>query len=339
MRFKQCVLLYNLQRVKSETFSKESLREADYDAESTIAAIESSLKKIFSEVYLLEADDHALEYLIHNRNKIDLVFNYTVGFCGEDRYLQFPAILEMLSIPYTGQTPLIQGIIANKIFLKKCLKSINIPTPKFYSKTEISNNINVANLKFPLIFKPSESGSSAGMTQDSVVSNGYDFKKIKDRFESLFDNYFVEEFLDGREFSVSLVGNPLKTLPIVELNYNSFPADIVKFSSYEIKNEIIKVNSNFFVCPAKLSLEIIKKIEHTIRIVSTELGLRDWARVDIRLDKQGDPNVLDINCPASLEPHGNEKGYCSFTGSAYVNGWNHDKLILEIVSAASNRYK
>lgn len=336
MKFKNIVLLYNLQRKIVDPSSRDSLIEADYDSIETIDGIYTALCLISNRVKKIEGVSGSVEYFVKNKKNIDLVFNYSVGEKGINKYAHFPTVFEMLGIPYTGLNPLSQSLVSNKNIMKNILVANGINTPRFLVINKYDNPSSVR-LKYPLIIKPIDSGSSAGMTQESIIRTPKVFTKKIKYFLNIFDRILVEEFLDGREISVSMVGNPPRIFPISELNHELLPDGYERFASFEVKNQTVSLPDNYFICPAKIAKRKLDLIKNMSLKIWKIFELRDWARIDMRFDGNEDPYVLDINSPASLEPPSHQKNYCSFTNSALTDGVEYNKLIKTIVESARNR--
>jgi len=189
--------LYNVRHTYPDPNDPNSQLEADFDDPKTIDCVIQHLKNCGCSVIPIEANEYAYDVLLKNRKKIDLAFNFSEGVYGEDRYAHIPAILEMLRIPYTGSSPLTQGLVLHKAKMKDILRSHHVPTPTsqlFITGKEKRD----PSLLFPLIVKPVAQGSSAGITQKSVVKND---KELKKQVHTIFDLFhqpvLVEPFLTG----------------------------------------------------------------------------------------------------------------------------------------------
>ena len=178
-------------------------------------------------VVLIEADEDAYQRL--RTSGVDLVFNIAEGIRGEDREAQIPAMLEMLGIPYTGSGPLTLAICLHKGKTKEILGWHGIPTPAFQVVTR-PEGLDLASLTFPLIVKLLHEGSSMGLSYDSVVETPV---ALAERITYLAHTYaqpvIVEHFIDGREFTVSVLGHtPPWALPVVEVLFSG-PRSITLF--------------------------------------------------------------------------------------------------------------
>ena len=310
---------------------------AEFDDMSTIIAIKNALASGGHKVILVEANEDAYEKL--KNSKFDFVFNFAEGLYGESRESQIPAMLEMLKIPYTGSGPLTLAIALDKPRTKEILRYHGIPTPNFQVFKSVNEPLD-KNLHFPLFVKPVAEGSSKGITSKSLVNNE---KELRETVSFMIKKYhqpaLVEEFLHGREFTVSILGNdPPKMLPIVEIVFGSLPDSIPKFDCYEVKWIFDSPNSDIemVVCPAKISKQLENRIKKVALDTFKVLNCKDFCRIDMRLDKNNIPNVLEVNPIAGLIPDPKENS--RFPKACYTAGMTFNEAILSILDVAMKRY-
>jgi len=314
---------------------------AEFDTPDTINGIKEAIESQGHEVIMIEANEDSFDKFRQCRNDIDLVFNFAEAVSnGLDREAHIPAILEMLKIPYTGPAPLSAALILNKAKAKEIWKCHNVPTAPFqvfYTQDEKLRR----GLKFPLIVKPIREGSSAGIRNRSLVSNSKELKeRVKETIADFKQPALVEQFLSGREFTVSLIGNgdSLCALPIAEVNFDALPSNVNKIDSYEAKwiwdNPVNPVDA--IICPAKIDENLKEKIISAAKQAFITLECRDWARVDIRLDENNNPFVLELNCPVGLLPDPKENS--RMPRAAREAGMDFSKLIGKIIDIALERY-
>ena len=310
---------------------------AEWDDDDTIKSVHAILAKRH-DVVLIEADKDA--YIKLKTEKPDIVFNIAEGLWGDSRESQVPAMLDMLRIPYTGSGPLALAICLNKARAKEILAYHDIPTPRFLVCTT-SRIPHPISQSFPLIVKPLYEGSSKGIRNNSIVS---DKAELKERVEWIIREYkqpaLAEEFLDGREFTVAMVGNgsDLRVFRIVEINYSSLPAGVNPIYSYEAK-WIWDTPDNpleIFRCPADIDNRLKSAIETICRDAFNILDIKDWCRVDLRLDSDGTPHVLELNPLPGILP--DPKSNSCFPKAARAAGMDYDELINTVLDAACKRY-
>lgn len=312
---------------------------AEWDDEDTIEAVRKALAKRH-DIVMIEADEEA--YLRLRTEKPDIVFNIAEGLWGQSRESQMPAMLDMLRIPYTGSGPLTLGICLDKARAKEILLYHGIPTATFCVVSTPGSEIRTPDhFSFPLIVKPLYEGSSKGIRNNSIVN---DAAELRERTEWLIEEYkqpaLVEEFLEGREFTVAMLGNGinLKALPIVEINYSSLPAGVNPIYSYEAK-WIWDTPDNpleIFKCPADIDSGLQREIETVCRDAFNVLDIKDWCRIDIRLDSNGKPNILELNPLPGILP--DPKSNSCFPKAARAAGMDYDKLINTVLDAACKRH-
>lgn len=309
---------------------------AEWDDIHTIKAVEAALASRY-QVTLVEANLNAFE--TYRQLRPDLVFNIAEGLLGASREAQVPAMLDMLGIPYTGSDPLTLGLCLDKRRSKEILTHHGIATPRFAivnSPAEIPEW-----LQFPLIVKPTLEGSSKGVTDKALV---HDRHALVCQVEWVLNSYkqsaLVEEFLPGREFTVAMLGNgdELRVLPIVEINFDTLPAGVQPIYSYEAKwlwdqeEDPLQI----FSCPAKLEPLLRLQIEELCKAAFAALDCRDWCRIDVRLDAQGRPHVIELNPLPGILPR-IEQNSC-FPKAARAAGLSYNEMILAVVDAACARF-
>lgn len=330
--------LYNVRHQYPDPNDPRSQTETDFDDPATIKEIIRHLKKCGYKVISIEADEKAYLKLYRNRNKIDLVFNFSEGIYGYDREAQIPAMLEMLTLPYTGSRPLTQALGLNKAKTKEILLANNISTLPFQLIKNAKENLN-GGLCFPLIVKPVSQGSGAGITNKSVVQNKEQLKKqINFIIDTFSQEALIEPFLDGREFSVGMIGNPPRILPIIEADHSLLPKEYLPLDSLEVK-WIFEEQSdkNHLKCPAPMDEELKSKVENLCHKAWQALEVRDWCRFDIRCDRKNNPYILEINSPVGLLPP--EISMTSYMPlAARAAGIDYDSLLKLLITTALKRY-
>ena len=287
---------------------------------------------------LVEANNDAFNKF--RELKPDIVFNIAEGANGLSRESQIPAMLEMLQIPFTGSDSLTLGICLDKSRTKEILTYHNIPNAKFQIVNSL-DEIAQSNFNFPLIVKPVSEGSSKGIFSSSFVKNYDELTSEITRINSKYNQpALIEEYLPGREFTVAMIGNGEETtiLPIIEIKFEDFPEDVVPLYSYEAK-WILDTKENVFdvfECPAKLDKKLEEQIKETALKTFKVLRCKDWSRIDIRLDKNGIPNVIEINPLPGIMPDPNENS--SFPKAARAAGMDYNQMIQSVLYSAAKRY-
>jgi D-alanine-D-alanine ligase len=261
------------------------------------------------------------------------------GLYGASREAQVPAILEMLRIPYLGSDPLTLSLCLDKSRAKEILSYHGIPTPRFTVIRSMNGYENVR-VKFPAIVKPLHEGSSKGIYNSCVVRTTEELEReVRIVLTTYNQPALVEEFLSGREFTVALLGNgdDIRTLPIVEVKFDSLPPDVNPIYSYEAKWiwDTTDKPLEIFQCPADLEEDMQIEIETICKDAYKVLNCRDWSRIDVRLDAEGNPNILEINPLPGILPKP-EDNSC-FPKAARVAGMSYNQLINNVLDIAMER--
>lgn len=311
---------------------------AEWDTWETINALKDALE-CYSKVTLIEANESAFEKF--KEVKPDIVFNIAEGAFGVSRESQIPAMLDMLQIPYTGSDALTLGICLDKARTKEILSHYKVPTAGFYVADNFEDAKNI-NLEFPLIVKPICEGSGKGIFSSSFVKNKSELENEIKRINNEYDQAaLVEEFLPGREFTVAVLGNngDARVLPIIEIRYDKYPTGVTPLYSYEAKWILDTKENEFdvFDCPAKLDNHLEEKIKKVCLDTYKVLRCRDWSRIDVRLDKNDEPNIIEINPLPGIMPDPNENS--SFPKSARAAGINYNDMINTVLQSAIKRYR
>ena len=311
---------------------------AEWDSWETIKAVKNALEALHS-VTLIEADENAFEKF--REVKPDIVFNMAECFNGISREAQIPAMLDMLGIPYTGSDPLTLATCLDKARTKEILSYHKIPNTKFLLVNK-SEQVKAGDFEYPLMVKPVSEGSSKGIFTSSFVNNS---SELKSEVKRILDEYnqpaLIEEFLPGREFTVAIIGNgnEADVLPVVEIKYNDFPEGFIPIYSYEAK-WILDTKENpleVFSCPAKVDKGLEKKIKSAALRTYNILRCRDWSRIDIRLDKKGEPNIIEVNPLPGILPNPEENS--CFPKAARAAGMDYNTMINKVLFVAAKRYK
>lgn len=287
-------------RIRALSIAELTARDefAEWDSPTTIAAVELALSRL-GKVIRLEAKEDFPERLRQARP--DIVFNIAEGFHGVNREAHVPAICEFFGIPYSGSDPFTLSLCLDKARTKETLSFHGIPTPKFAVVDALSEiESRTADLKLPLFVKPLHEGSSKGITDGNLC---WDRGQLSRQTKFLLENYnqpvLVEEYLPGKEFTCAVLGNgdEATVLPIVGMNFDALPDGALPIYSFDAKFVWDRPENplDIFQCPARITRELQASIERVTLDAFRVLGCRDWARIDVRLDAAGVPNVLEVN--------------------------------------------
>jgi D-alanine-D-alanine ligase len=311
----------------------------EWDEPETIDAVARALSAL-GEVVLLEAVDDFAERLAAAR--VDLLFNIAEGFAGPSREAHVPAIAEFLRVPYTASDPLTLTLALHKGRTKEILAHRGIPTAPFVL---IETPADVARLSdpdvtYPRFLKPAWEGSSKGIAEANFA---VDADAAVTRAAFLLETYaqpvVAEAYLPGEEFTVAVLGNgeEARALPVIRYRFETLPDGALPIMGYEAKWVWDRRDEPLDVleCPAEIPPVLARRIQETALAAARALGCRDWARVDLRLDRGGVPNVVEINPLPGIIP--NPADNSCFPRAASAAGIAYDELIRGVARIAWRR--
>lgn len=309
---------------------------SEFDSEETVLSIASAIQSLGHEVVLAEANNRKNLLSFFQNNPVDFVFNIAEGVDSKFRESEVPALLDFLSLPYSGSNPFTLALALDKAMSKRIFKAENIPTPQFQVFSDIHTPLEPA-LRFPLMVKPNCEGSGKGISAASVVHNK---KDLYTQIERTLLNYryevLVEEFIDGKELTVGILaqGAPV-ALPILEIDFSNCNKSGEYFYSWKMKeyqgNKEMGCTPNFY-CPARLPEEIAHNVKETALRAHRALGCLDISRIDIRLGKDAIAYVLEVNPLPGLDPRES-----NFPLIARAAGIEYKDLMKTIIEGAMKR--
>jgi D-alanine-D-alanine ligase len=301
---------------------------AEFDHPSTIEVVSRAIE---SQGFKIKKIGNVLNVLENIGNLgVDIVFNISEGLMGRNRESQVPILLEMAGIPFVGSDALTLGLTLDKIMAKKIFISEGIPTPKFCELKNNNDLINLDHLNFPLIVKPRFEGSSKGLTDNSRVK---DMEELKRQTGLIINTYkqpaLIEEFISGTEFTVAIIGNESpEVLPIVQIKIDGeFQLNEKFYTFARISSDRLE-----YVCPAPIEPQLSKKISDYALRAYASVDCRDFGRVDFRVDKNGNPYVLEINPLPCLSTED------VFMTISKIKGISYEEMIGKILNFALKRY-
>jgi D-alanine-D-alanine ligase len=271
------------------------------------------------------------------RRKPDLVFNLMEMF-GDNVFGDIPVtgLLDLLGVDYTGSGPGELYLSQDKGLTKKLLAFEDILYPRFAVFSRDTAFETGGNLRMPLFVKPLRSDASLGIGGKSLV---HDWTALMDRVSAirkeLDDAALAEEFIDGREFYVGVIGNSQpKALPPVEIDFTGFPEGVPKVMDSKAKwDERSKEYKGTRSVLAQLPDELRARLQKVAVDAYRALRVRDYGRVDIRLTDTGDIYVLEVNASCYLDRNS------EFAMAAGAAGMDYPRLIERIVDLAIARRK
>jgi D-alanine-D-alanine ligase len=304
----------------------------EYDSQETVDALANTIGALGHHVIPLGGGREFIQNLL--REQVDFVFNIAEGRGSyRSREAQIPSILEMLSIPYSGSDPQCLAVCLDKPLTKTIVSMAGISTPqwKLIADRKELAAIDWKGFRFPAFVKPAYEGSSKGILGGCRVSEQ---KLIQEPVINLLERYhqpvLVEEFIDGDEVTVGVVGNyPPKIVGIMRV----VPRQKAEYFIYslEVKRDWERLVD--YECPAKLNTAAMQSITDATLKIFKVLGCRDISRVDFRVNAEGIPFFLEINPLPGLNPHSGDLPIM-----AGKMGYKYQELIAATLNAALSRY-
>jgi D-alanine-D-alanine ligase len=302
----------------------------EYDSAETVDCIAEALASLGHTVVRLGGGKAFLTAVLSNA--VNMVFNISEGRgTYRSREVQVPAVLEMLHIPYIGSDPACLAVCLDKPLAKHLAASAGIATPRWRLITDRKSlNRGWSDFAFPAFVKPAWEGSSKGIGTTSRANSVPEMEREAIRLLALYRQpVLVEEFIPGRELTVGIVGTPPRVMGIMEViprrgNDPDF------FYSIDIKRDWQRQVR--YECPAALPGGQEERIAADSLTLFTTLGCRDMARIDFRLDVQGQPYFIEANPLPGLKP-----GHGDYPMIAQHRGIDYRTLIGSILDSALSR--
>ncbi|MBT7072097.1 MAG: D-alanine--D-alanine ligase [Anaerolineae bacterium] len=321
---------YDLRRNHQPSQNSPADFYGEFETDETIDAITETITSLGHEVVKIGDLESLLPFLTAG-NRVDLVFNMAEGRHGRARESQVPGVLEAYQIPYTFSDPLSLAICLDKGLTKDILRSANIPTPDyqiFYPDQPITL-IQISQEAMPFFLKPLYEGTSKGIDKNAIVHTE---ETMRTRIRWLWAEYkqpvLLEKYLSGREFTVGVLGAGTETriIGVAEISLKK-EREVYGFFEKEACERFVSYD---FFTEEPLYSELSMLAEKTWKI----LECRDGGRVDIRLDENGCPQVLEVNTLPGMHPtHSDLPIIAAHAGMTYA------ALLDEILGYAIKRMK
>ena len=329
------------------------LYNTDYDAEACatdVVSVETSARALAgalgeggASVELIGL--HGLEVLaVLDRVRAarpDLVFNLCESMAGDPRNEPtFVGLLDLFEIPYTGADLLGLASCLYKQRAKDILIARGIPTPPYHFLADLAalGDPALDALDYPWFVKLAHEDASVGITEENLVATP---AALRARARELMVAYqqpvLAERYVDGRELNVTLIGNgaDLRILPLHEIDFAAMPADRPRIVSYAAKWDERHVDyAGTKPVPLRnASPELVENVERVARDSWHALGLRDYGRIDLRVDTANVAWVIDVNPNPDISPD------AGVTRSAQIAGMSYPQLIAHIADVAFRRIR
>jgi len=315
-------LLYNLLERLQKGEERDILAEDAVVEE--IGAVEEAVHSLGHQCFVMAIRDEIFS-VIHWLKEIgpDVVFNLCESVYGNSCWeMNIPALLDLFHIPYTGSPPLTLGLCQDKGKVKDILVSHGIQTPRYKIFERPSRHVK-GNI-YPMIVKPVHEDGSLGISTESVV---FDDETLARQIQYVIEKYqqpaLVEEFINGREINASVIetNGHVKVLPLSEIDYSDFPEGVPRICGYHAKwvSESFEYQRTKPICPALLEWVMQKRVEHTAVRVFRLFGCRDYARIDVRIDRDGKIYVIEVNPNPDISPQSGMARAIKAEGMTYAD--------------------
>ncbi len=333
-------LTYNLRPEAAPAHGEPIDRYEEFDSLETVDAIDLALRRLGHDTERLGWGPSLFDALGRRdpERRLDGVFNFAEGVGGRGRESQVPALLEMLGIPNTGSDPVALALALDKGLAKIFAAAQGIRTAPFVL-VGADEALPAIGLTYPLFAKPVAEGSSMGIRDQSICRDEAQLRAWVGRLQRDYRQpVLIEEFLPGDEYTVGVVGNgdAAEVVGLMEVvPRGDGPGDFVY--SLEVKrdylNRVRYLMTDDLLASGRASAERLDDVRRLALEVHRAFGCRDVSRVDIRCDRAGLPNFIEVNPLPGLNPQ-----HSDLVIIARGHGWSYEHLIGRIVAAAAERW-
>ena len=262
--------------------------------------------------------------------EVDVVFNLFEGFAGcPETEAEMASILTELKIPFTGSPASTLALCLDKVKTKEALTKASIQTPHYQVLTP--DNIDSFQLDYPCIVKPVAEDASHGLSEDSVVYHHNSLESQVRKICGLFGGQsLVEEFVEGREFNTTVIGNGILRVPAISEIIYTLPPGKPKILTFAAKwqENSLYYNNTPVVCPAPISPEEKESIARIAIACFKLVGCKGYARVDLRQDEKDNLKVLEVNPNPDITPGSGAARH------AVTGGMTYHQFIHELIDLA-----
>lgn len=310
--------------------SGHAFSEASRDVLVQVEAIEEALRDLGHRGVRMPFTKDLDNFLRAIREQgVSMVLNLCETVDEDPRLSGHPAaLLELVGIPLSGSPSMALMVTTDKLTTKRILQACNICTPR-YTVCDGLGGFDASGLRYPVIVKPRYEDASIGIDQESIFQNEGQLTRGVSRLSEQFGTVLIEEFIEGREFNVSLLGYPtVRPLPVAEIDFSDFPKHLYPIVGYRAKWN--KGSFEYHHTPRKFPGDLPGAIVEEITITAAKcfhvFMLRDYGRIDMRLDAQGRLYVLEVNANPCLSP---DAGFAAATAKA---GMYYTQVVAALIS-------
>jgi D-alanine-D-alanine ligase len=309
--------------------------QSSQDVLQQVAAVGDSLRALGVPWVAVPFDRDVAAFLaIIKKEKIEAIFNLCESVDDNAQLAGHPAALfELLGLPFTGSGSLALMLTTDKLLAKRELAAAGFLTPDFrdYDGGDVALLLDFA---LPAIIKPRLEDASIGIDQDSLIFSREELLAKIPVFYRQYGPLLLEQYIDGREFNISLFGHPEPLVqPVAEIDFSSFPKELHRIVGYRAKwdEEAFEYHNTPRFFPVDLSEQLREELRQVAAGAYRLFGLRDYGRIDVRLDGQGRIHVLEANANPCLSP---DAGFVAAVGQ---NGMNYTEMVGAFISFLQGR--
>jgi D-alanine-D-alanine ligase len=308
--------------------------ERSYDI--VVDQVADALRKVNHDVSILAVRNDVRKVVdVLGQQKPDLVFNLAETFGKTDLgAVGLVGLLDLLGVKYTGCGPGEYYLQEDKSITKKLLAFERIAFPDFAVFSIDSDLETGGNLRLPLFVKPLRMDASIGINGKSLVRTTKELMQRVAAIHKIKDSALVEEYIEGREFFVSVLGNQTpQALPVVEIDFSGMPDGVPKVLDAKAKwdSKSAEYKGTKAVFPTDLSDEVRSRLEQIALAAYRALRVRDYGRIDLRMAETGEIYVIEVNASCYLEQSS------EFVMAAAKAGIDYPHLLQRIVDLALER--
>jgi len=323
-------IVYNLPASAGTLFS-----ESSQDVLTQVEAIEEALSRLSCPSVRIPFTRDLTAFVgMVRAHRVNMIVNLCETVDEDAHLCGHPAaVFELLDIPFTGSPSTALMLTTDKLLTKRLLRATGISTPNHVVYNN-SDSLNTAELKFPVIVKPRFEDASVGITQESIVTCEKDLKKRINELSGRFGPLLIEEYIAGREFNISLFGHPNpRLLPVAEIDFVDYPDSTYPILDYKAKwdKSSFEYQHTTRKFPGDLSVTLQRKLEMAAHVCFRVLMLRDYGRIDLRMDDQKKFYILEVNANPCLSPD------AGFAAAIEKSGLNYVQMVERFVDFMRKR--
>ncbi len=317
-------LIHNVPVPSGQAFS-----EASADVMTQVEAIEGALKDLgHTSIRMPFTMDVGGFIKVMKETGVEIAINLCETLNDDPRFVGHPAaILELLGIPFSGSSSIALMVTTDKVMTKRLLVGNGIGTPNHIVYNG-KGDFDLRGLRYPVILKPVLQDASIGIDQESIFTDDKSLENEIEEFFKRFGTLLVEEYINGREFNVSIFGYPSpRALPVAEIDFSTFPEGLFPIVGYKAKwdESSLEYRHSPRIFPQGLLRALQERIESVALDCFNLLMLRDYGRVDMRVDDYGRIYVLEVNANPCLSPD------AGFAAAIYQTSMTYTDMVKQFI--------